>query len=160
MPQVLVLGVVGLTVDLERNVMRFGVIDFFVTALDVPFTPRSDDLHIRCESLDGKFKPNLVVALAGAAVADGVRALFFGDLDKTLCDNRTCKARAEHIFFIQSTGLDGRDDEIVHKFIRQILDVQLGRARRKCLFFEAFELVCLADIARNGDDFAVVIVFL
>ena len=118
MPQVLVLGIVGLTVDLKRNMMRFCVIDFFVTALNAPFTPRSDDLHIRSESLDRKLKTNLVVALAGAAVTDGVRALFFGDLNKTFCDNRTGKARTEHVFFIQCAGFDGRDDEIIDKFIR------------------------------------------
>ena len=45
MPQVLVLGVVGLTVDTQGNVVCLGVIDLFVTALDVPLTPRGDDGH-------------------------------------------------------------------------------------------------------------------
>ena len=41
-----------------------------------------DDLHLRSEGLDGQLKAHLVVALAGAAVGDGVRA--FGQSDFTI----------------------------------------------------------------------------
>jgi hypothetical protein len=37
-PQVLVLGVVGLTVDLQGDVVGLGVVDLLVTALDAPLT--------------------------------------------------------------------------------------------------------------------------
>ena len=40
------------------------------------------------EGLDGQLKADLVVALAGAAVADGVGALRFGDLHDALGDDR------------------------------------------------------------------------
>ncbi len=74
MPQVLILAVVGLAVDLEGDVMRLGILDLFLTGLDIPNTPRSDDGHIGREVLDRQLKTNLIVALAGTAVADRVGA--------------------------------------------------------------------------------------
>ena len=46
MPEVLILGVVGFAVDLQRNVVRFRVFDLFLTGFDIPFAPGSDDGHI------------------------------------------------------------------------------------------------------------------
>ena len=83
-PEVLVLGVVGLAVDLQGHVVRLGVGDLLLTRLDVPLPPRGDDGHIGSEVLDGQLKTHLIVALAGAAVGDGVRALLLGDLDEAL----------------------------------------------------------------------------
>src|SRR5699024_11955008 len=65
--EVLVLGVVGLTVDLQGDVVSLGVVDLLVTALDVPLTPGSDDGHVGGQGLEGQLKTDLVVALAGAA---------------------------------------------------------------------------------------------
>ena len=100
MPQVLVLGVVGLTVDTQGNVVCLGVIDLFVTALDVPLTPRGDDGHFGGQRFQGQLKTNLVVALAGAAVANSVCALFFCYIGKTLCDTGTSVRCAEKILFM------------------------------------------------------------
>ena len=47
MPQVLVLGVVRLAADLQRDVVGLGIVDLFVAALDVPLTPRGDDLQVK-----------------------------------------------------------------------------------------------------------------
>src|SRR5699024_6405561 len=85
-PDVLVLRVVRLAVDLQRDIVRLRVLDLFLSRLDGPLSPRRDDLHIRRKRLDRQLEADLVVALAGAAVADGVRALGLRDLDKALCD--------------------------------------------------------------------------
>src|SRR5699024_11836924 len=45
-PEVLVLGVVGLPVDAQRDVVGLGVVDLLVPALDVPFPPGGDDGHV------------------------------------------------------------------------------------------------------------------
>ena len=66
-----------------------GVVDLLVPAFDVPLPPGGDDGHIRGEPLDGQLKPHLVVALAGAAVADGVGAFLDGDLGQSLGDAGT-----------------------------------------------------------------------
>ena len=156
-PQVLILGVVGLAVDLQRDVMCLGIVDLFVTALDVPLTPRSDDLQVRCKVHDGQFKAHLIVALAGAAVAHGICTLGAGDLHHTLCQNGSCKAGAQQIALVIGPGLHGGDDVILHKFIGQIFYVQLGSTACLGALFQTFQLALLAHIAAHCNDLAVVV---
>ena len=78
-PQVLVLGVAGLPADLQGDVVSLGVVDFLVPGLDIPLTPGGDDLHIRGKALDGQLEANLIVALAGGAMGDGVGTLCQSD---------------------------------------------------------------------------------
>ena len=106
--------------------MSLGVVDLLVTALDVPLTPGSDDGHIGAEGLQGQLKTHLIVALAGAAMADGVGTLGAGNLHDTLCQNRAGKAGAQQITLVICPGLHGGNDVILHKFIGQVFDVQLG----------------------------------
>ena len=159
-PEVLVLGVVGLAVDLQGHIVRLGVSDLFLTRLDVPLPPRGDDGHVGREVLDRQLEPDLIVALAGAAVGNGVGALFLGDLDEALGDARPRVARAEQVLLVHRAGLHGRDDVIVDVLVRQVEHVELRRAGLDGLLFEAVELVGLADVAGHGDDFAVIVVLL
>ena len=122
-PQVLVLGVVGLPADLQGYVVGLGVVDLLVTALDVPLPPGGDDGHIRGEPLDGQLKPHLVVALAGAAVGDGVGALRLGDLHQLLGNDGSCKGRAQQILLIAGAHLQGGDDDLVHHLVGEVCDV-------------------------------------
>ena len=108
--------------------------------------------------LDGKLKAYLIVALAGAAVADGVGAFLERDVHKSLCNTRTRGACTEQILFIDRAGLHGRDDVFVHIFVRQIKHIQLARAGLDGLFLQPFQLIRLADVAGHGNDFAVVVV--
>ena len=80
--------------------MRLGIVDFFVTGLDGPLPPRGNNLHFRRKRLNGQLKAYLIVALAGAAVADGVRALGLRDFDQPFCNQRPCKRGAEQIFVL------------------------------------------------------------
>ena len=159
-PQVLVLGVVGLAVDLQRDVVCLGVVDLFVTALDIPLAPRSDDGHIRAEGLEGQLKTHLIVALAGAAVADGICALLDGDICQRLGDARTCKAGAQQVVLVLSAKLQGGEDVVLHKILLQVQHIQLGSAGSLGLFFQTVQLGALSHITGNSNDFAVVIVFL
>ena len=129
-PQVLILGVVGLTVDLQGDVVCLGVVDLLVTALDVPLTPGSDDGHIGAEGLQGQLETHLVVALAGAAVADGV-----------LC-----------------AELQGGEDVVLDEVLLQVEDVQLGSAGSLGLLFQTVQLSTLTHVAGDSDDFAVVVI--
>ena len=140
--------------------MRLGVGDLFLTRLDVPLPPRGDDGHIGREVLDRQLEPDLIVALAGAAVGDGVGALFLGDLDEALGDARPRVARAEQVLLVRGAGLHGRDDVIVNVLVRQVEHVELRRAGLDGLLFQTVELAGLADVAGHGDDFAVIVVFL
>ena len=158
-PEVLVFGIVGLAVDFKRNFVRFGIIDFFFTGLDVPFPPRRDDGHIGRKGFDCEFETHLVVALARATVTDCVCVFFLCDFDNSLRDYGTRKRRAEHISFVQRTRLDGGNDVVVHEFVGEVFDIQFGSTGFECFFFETFEFVSLSDVAGDGDDFAVVVVF-
>ena len=159
-PEVLVLGVVGLPVYLQRHVVRLSVGDLLFPGLDAPLTPGGDDGHVGDEVLESQLEPDLVVALAGAAVADGVRALGYRDLREPLGDDRPRQRGAEHVVLIHRAGLDSGDDEVVHELVRQVLDIELGRSGLYRLLLQALELVGLADVAGDGDDLAVIIVFL
>ena len=53
--------------------MRLSVGDLLLAGVELPEAPRGDDVHLRSERMDGQLEADLIVALAGAAVADGVR---------------------------------------------------------------------------------------
>ena len=123
MPEVLVFGIVGFTIDFQGNVMFFRVFDLFLTALDVPFTPGSDDGHVGGKRFDRQFKTNLVVSFSGATVADCISTLGKCDLCQTFRNWRTCQRCAQQVFFVHSAGFDGRNDVFVDKFICQIFHI-------------------------------------
>ena len=160
MPEVLVLGVVGLTVDAERDVVGLGVVDFLVTGLEVPLTPRGDDGHVRSKCLDGQLETDLVVALAGAAVADGVCALGLGDFYEALGNERTGVGCAEQILLIFGAGLDAGDDEVLDILVGEVLNVELGSAGLESFLLETVELGALSHVSGDGDNFTVVVVLL
>ena len=57
------------------------------TSLKFPFPPRRHYLDIRLQRIIRKFKTNLIVALAGRTVSDGISTFAPCDLDLSLCDN-------------------------------------------------------------------------
>ena len=159
MPQVLVLAVIGLAVDLERDIVRLGVIDLLLAALDIPYTPGSDYFHSGSERLDRQLETHLVVPLSRAAMADRVRTFLFRDLDDALCDDGTGKRGAEQVFvLIDRARFHRRINVILDKFFAQIFDIQFGSARFESLLFQTFQFALLPHVRGNGDHFAVVIV--
>ena len=154
-PEVLVLGIVRFAADLQRDLVRDGVVDLLVSGLDVPHAPGRDDLHIRRERLDCQLEPHLIVALAGAAVADGVRPLGARDLDDALGDDRARERRAQQVVaLVDGAGLEGGVDVVGDEFLAQILHIELGGAGLDCLFLQPVQLGALPDVARDGDDLA------
>ena len=160
MPQVLILGVVGFTVDLQRNVVSLCIVDFFITALDSPFSPRSDDCHIRSVCLDRQFETNLIVALTGCTVADRICTFFQCDPSQFLTDDRTSERGTQQItVFIYRTSLYGRENVVFYESLLQIQYDQLGSTGLDCLFFQTVQFCALSYVCGNCDNFAVVIVF-
>ena len=159
-PEVLVLGIVGLAGDLQRHVVRLGIVDLFVTRLDVPLSPRGDDGHVGREALDGQLEPDLVVALAGRAVGNGVGAFGQRDLGELLADDGPRKGGAEQVLLILGIHHDGRDDDLVAHLVGEVGDDELARAGLDGLFLQTVELVALADVGRDGDDLRIVVIFL
>ena len=160
-PEVLVLGVVGFSVDLEGDVLSLSVLDFLLTGLELPSSPRSDDLHVGSVSLDGKLKTNLVVALAGAAVADSVGALRLCDLHESFRDDGTREGCSEQILaLINRACLHCRENILLNELLVEILDIELGSACFYSLFLEAVKLGALSYVAGYRDHLAVVVVLL
>ena len=107
--------------------MLLGVFDLSRTGIEIPLTPRSDQRDVRCECLDRQLEADLVVALARSAMSDGVSALFLGNLDELLGDDRTCERRAEQVLvLVDSTGLERRPDVFLEELFLEVLDVDLG----------------------------------
>ena len=161
MPHVLVLGVVGLAADLQRDVVRLGVVDLLLAALDVPDSPGSDDGHVGGEGLHGQLEANLIVALAGAAVGDGVRALRLGDLHQALGDDRAGHGGAQQVgVLILRAHLHAGEDHVLDELLVQILDVELGGAGLEGLLLQTVQLAHLTHVAGDRDDLAALVVLL
>ena len=157
-PHILILGVVGLTVYLKRNVVRLSVIDLLLAGFNIPLTPRSDDGHIGSESLYSKLKTNLIVTLTRTAVADSVSALCLCDLNYTLCDNGTRERRTEHILLVFSARHNGGNNVILNELLGEVLYVYLGSACLYCLLLKSVKLVALSYVSAYRDNLTVVII--
>src|SRR5699024_4702741 len=142
-PEVFVLGVVGLAADAQGDVVGLGVVDLLVAALDVPLTPGGDDGHIGAESLQGQLEADLVVALAGAAVADGVCALLDGDVGQRLGDAGPGEGGAQQVILVLGAELQGGEDVVLDKVLFQVQHIQLGSAGLFGLFFQAVQVGAL-----------------
>src|SRR4029079_4794290 len=90
-PQVVVYGIgrgLGSTLDRDPVLTRVG--DLLLPA-HRPLAHGGDHLQLRVERGDRGFDPDLIVALAGAAVGDRVADVYAGRLDRELADQRTPK---------------------------------------------------------------------
>ena len=108
--------------------MCLGIVDLLISRLDVPLSPRSDNLHSRSPSFYGEFESYLIVALARAAVAYSVGAFLKSYLRKLFAYYRTCKSCTEQIAFVCSIHLERGNDDLFYHFIDQICDDQLACA--------------------------------
>ena len=159
-PDVLILGVVGLLVDLKRNIVLLCVFDLFLSALDVPDSPRGDDRHIWSEMLDGKLESYLVVSLSCASVDNCICSFLDCDFTETLCNARAGCAGSKKVFFIYSSCLHGWNDVVLHVVIHQVQGIELGCTGLYGLLLQTFQLICLSYITCNSNDFRIVIVLL
>ena len=79
----------------------------------------------------GDVEADLVVALAGAAVGDGVGAFLVGDLDEELGDQRPGHGRRERVdALVEGAGLDVRPAEVADESVAAVDDVGAARRRR------------------------------
>ena len=140
--------------------MGLGVVDLFISAFDVPLSPGGDDGHVGGKALDAQLEPDLVVALAGAAVGDGVGVLGLGDLHQLLGDDGSCKGGAQQVLLIAGAHLQGGPDDVLHHLVGQVGDVQLAGAGLDGLLLQTVQLVALAHIGGHGDDLGIVVVLL
>ncbi len=136
--------------------MGLGVVDLLVPALDVPLSPGGDDGHIRGKPLDRQLKPDLIVALAGAAVGDGVGPLGLGDLHQLLADDGPGEGGAQQVLLVAGAHFQGGDDDLVHHLVGEIGDIELAGAGLEGFFLQTLQLIVLTHVAGHGDDLGVV----
>ena len=157
-PDVAVTAVGGIRGEGQVDAVRLAVVDLGLAGVERPLlvTPCSDDLQVRSERLDAELEADLVIALAGRAVADRGRAFLARDLNELLRDQRTRHGSAEQIFvFIDSVRLDAGRDVFIAEFIRHIEDVKLVRTAVLRALLEVIELFFLADVDADADDVVV-----
>ena len=140
----------------KRDALGLDVVVLILTGLegpDIRHTPRSDDIKIRCQCLDGQLETNLIIALTGRTMTDGLRALLPGDLNQLLRDRRTCHRGTEQVLvLVGCIGLETRKHIVVAEVIRDILDVQLRRTRNLRTLRQTIQLVALSYIHTAADD--------
>src|SRR3954453_2095494 len=160
MPEVAVARVWILLRDRHGDAARGGVIDGVFARDDVPLAPRRDDIQLRRERLIGELETNLIVALAGAAVREGVAAGGERDLDLLARDQRARGGRAEEVvLLVNRSGFQNGKEEGARKLFLRIDEMEVARAGAIRLLREPGRLFGLADIDGHGDDFAAVIFF-
>ena len=109
------------------------------------------------ERVIGQLEADLVVALAGGAVGDGVGANQPRDVDLPLADQRPRDRRAEQIGpLVERVGAEHRHDVVAHEFLAQVLDEDLLHAQELGLLARRLDLLALADIGGEGHDLAAI----
>ena len=132
----------------------------FLAALEGPLAPGRDDLDAGLERVIAEFEADLVVALAGGAMADGVGARFARDLDLLLGDQRAGDGRAEQVdAFVDGVGAEHREDVVAHELFAQVLDEDVLGLDAEHLGFLArgSQLLALAQVGGEGDDLGAVL---
>jgi len=100
-----------------------------------------------------ELEPDLVVALAGRAVADVRRAFLLGYLDLLLRDRRPRQAGAEEVLvLVHRVRLDCLEYVVLDELFLEVLNVDLARARLERLFLHFFEVFFLSDVCHVCDD--------
>ena len=141
----------------DGNLARLGIGDQPVAGAQVPFPPGGDHPDARLQRIVGELEADLVVALAGRAVGDGVRAGLAGDLDLAPGDQRARDRGAEQILpLIERVGAEHREDEVAHELLAQVVDIDLLHAHRLGLGAGGFQLLALAEVGREGHHLAAI----
>src|SRR4029453_585530 len=86
--------------------------------VELPFPPRRDHAQVRRQGRVGQLEADLVVALAGRAVGDGVGALLRRDLHLRPGDERARDRRAQEIgALVHGVGPEHREDEAADELL-------------------------------------------
>ena len=72
----------------DRDLVLLGIVEEPGAGIKVPLAPGCDDFDIGVERIIAELESDLVVALAGGAVGDGIGADIAGDLDLAFGDQR------------------------------------------------------------------------
>lgn len=136
-----------------------GVGEQLLAREQVPLAPRRDHLDVGLQRIGAEFEADLVVALAGGAVTDGVGTGFVDDVDQALGDQRPGDRGTEQVFaLVHGVGTEHRKDEVADEFLAQVVNVYLLGldAELQRLGARRFEFLALSEVGGKGDHLALV----
>ena len=138
--------------------MCFRIFDQIFSGMEVPASPRCDDLDSRIQRFNGGFKTHLIISLAGTAVTDNIGAFLLGDFHQLLRHQRAGHGSSEKIsVFIDRSSFHSRPDVIFHKFFLNVENICFGSAGAVRFFFNFFKVFFLPGVAAYCDHFAVIL---
>ena len=148
----------GLGSALDRDAVLTRVGDLLLPA-HRPLAHRGDHLQLRVERGDRGFDPDLVVALAGAAMGDRVAAVLAGGLDRELADQRPPQRGEQRIAAaVEGVGLDRRQHVLGGELLASVDEHGLDRAEVLGLAGDDVPVLAgLAEVGGEGDDLGVVL---
>ena len=128
--------------------------------MQIPLAPRRDDFQLGSERLVGHLEAHLVVALAGASVADGRSSFAQRDFDLMFRDHGAGERGAEQILVLVHRARFQRGPDAAGKeLFAQIFDHHLAGPGFGGFLHDGLEVVSLAHVPDHGN-YLVGIVFL
>ena len=138
-----------------------GVGEGVLAGPDVPLAPRGDHLQVGSEGGVGDLEADLVVALAGGAVREGVRPLLQRGEHLAVGEQRPGERGAEQVVvLVHRAGGEGRVGVVADELLTQVLDDALAGAGGERLAPHRLQVVALAHVAAIGDDLRAAVVLL
>ena len=114
-------------------------------------------MDFRVQGIIAKLKPDLIVALAGRAMADGISAGLGSDFNLAFGNQRSRNRGTEQIdALINRIGAEHREHKIADKFFAEILDINLFNTSGFSLGPRRLNLFPLTEISGKGNDLAVI----
>ena len=153
-PQVVVDGVGLLLGGGHGHAVGLRPLHLLVTRLEIPLAHRGDELERGIEGLDGGLEAHLVVALAGAAVGDVLRAVLVGEVDEPLRDQRAGQGGEQRVdALVLAVGPDCLREDLLGVLLAHVDCLGDDGAHVVGLLLDGAEVaLVLADVAADGDD--------
>ena len=113
---------------------------------------------MRSQGFDGQFETNLVIALAGSTVADGVSAVLLGHVHQAFADKGTGKGSAQQILaFIPAVGLEHFVSVFLNKFFPYIQRFCHRSAGSQGFLVDGIKIFRLAQVHCAGNDLTAIV---
>jgi hypothetical protein len=111
-------------------------------------------MHRRPGASEEMLEPDLVVALAGAAVRDRGGAVLVGGGHQVLDDGRPGQRGDQRVaVHVEGVGLDRGEAVLLGELVPGVRDLRLDGAAGECPLADDVQvLAVLADVHRDGDD--------
>ncbi len=137
----------------DRDLVLLGEVEQGFAAAVLPLAPGGDHADVGLQRIVAELEADLVVALAGGAMADGVGADLAGDLDLLLGDQRTGDGGAEQVLaLIDRVGPEHREHVVPHELLAQVFDEDVLRLdpEQQRLLARRPQLLALAQVGGEG----------